>query len=92
MVVGETVDLQIDFAALLATGETISSATWTAFDLGTNAADTSSFVTGAASTAGAVVTQRVHASVAGASYRLSCQITTSTGHIYIERGNISVVA
>jgi hypothetical protein len=66
-----------DFVNELASGETISGATFTAtVFLGTDASP-SSIVSGSASTSGTVASQMIVDGVEGVTYLLECEITTS---------------
>ncbi len=85
---GETVRLGIDFADLLATGETISTATAA---IRTAAGVTvAAMLSGSASIDGSRVRQLVTGGTTGMSYKLSFTVTTSTGQTLIEGADLRV--
>lgn len=88
----EIVDVSIDFTNLLATGETIAAANWSALDLNTNTAAPGILQTGGSQIDGAVCSQRIVDGTAWRNYRLSCEITTSEGRVYVERATMEVIA
>ncbi len=82
--VGETVVENFDFISKLASGETISgvptvtATVWSGVD-----ANPGNIVSGAASVAGTVVSQKLTAGVAGVLYLLKCTAGTSAGQTLI---------
>lgn len=86
----EAVFYGIDFSALLADGETISSATPLLRALTKDDAGTAAMLSGSAVITGAVVTQKIINGLAGNTYRFGISITTSTGQIFIDAGDIAV--
>lgn len=76
-VFGETRTYQFDFTSLLASGETISTATTTAAVYSGTDATPANVISGAASFSGAVVSQNITDGVQGVTYSLTCTITTS---------------
>lgn len=88
---GETRALIFDFSSLLATGETISSATTScALYTGTDASP-SSVIVGSASILAANVTQKVSGLVVGNIYILTCHASTSAGQTLILSGYLTVI-
>jgi hypothetical protein len=84
----EAVRLGIDFSKLLATGETISTATVgirTAGGVSTNA-----MLSGGAAISSPIVRQMIVGGVPGTAYKLSFVATTSTGQTFIEGANLLV--
>jgi hypothetical protein len=88
----EVFDLQIDFTALLAPLETISVQAWSCLNSTTGLADNTLLVSGISRVTGSICSQRVSGGEAGSSYIFSCQVTTSTGRVYVEQGKLNVVA
>lgn len=80
--VGETIPATWDFSAQLAVGETISTRTVTATVYSGVDAAPSAIISGAATSSGAVVTQKITAGVSGVIYQLLCQITTSLSNTF----------
>jgi len=81
--VGETEIFSVDYAALLGDGVTITGATWTvSVKRGTDATP-NAMVSGSASIAGSVVSQKLTGGVAGVSYWPICTATTSDGQTII---------
>jgi hypothetical protein len=81
--IGEIVTLSIDFTATLGTGETPVSSTWAAsvaFDSYVFDPNASAIVTGSASIAGNVTTQKFQNLVAGCKYLITVSIMTSQGN------------
>ena len=80
--IGETVDLAWNCTNLLASGETISSASVTATVLSGTDPSPQNIVSGAATISGATVSQTITAGLEGVRYQLVLEITTSTGQIF----------
>lgn len=76
---GESLVLPFDFLSSLALGETISTKVVTATVFSGVDASPSSVISGAATSSGSVVSQKVTGGVLGVIYELLCQITTSAG-------------
>ena len=77
--IDEDFNLAFDFTNRLGTGETISSAPWTAtVHKGTDASP-QNIVNGSATIAGAIVTQKIIDGLDGVTYCLICAATTSAG-------------
>lgn len=74
----ETEILTVDFAALLATGETIASAVWTSTVVSGSDTNPSAMIQGTASISGSKVSQVITAGVPGARYAPICTAQTST--------------
>lgn len=70
---GANKDFSLDWTAMLATGETISTSTW--------AADLAGVTVGSSSIVGAVCTVWLSGGTAGATYKLTNTITTSRGMV-----------
>ena len=84
----ETVRLGVDFANLLATGETISTA---AVSIRTAAGvAVSAMLSGSPVSEGAIVRQLITGGTAGQSYKLSFTVTTSTGQTLVEGADLRV--
>lgn len=75
----EVVALSFDFAALLAAGETVSSASYALSVLAGVDADFAAMLTGTEVISDGIVTRLVRAGLDGVHYRLICTITTSQG-------------
>lgn len=79
-----------EFAARLATGETIQSATFHIEVIeGTDPA-VAAMLLGGATIAGSVVRQKVGAGVVGVRYKVSAHAVTSTGQTLVESGTLEV--
>ncbi len=72
-----------DFTSRLAVGETLSSASTTATVYSGTDASPSAIISGAASIAGAQVTQAITAGTLGVTYLLKCSATTSTSQVLL---------
>ena len=84
----ETVRLGVDFVNLLATGETISTAT---VAIRTAAGVTvAAMLSGSPTTDGSIVRQLITGGTAGQSYKLSFTVTTSTGQTLVEGADLRV--
>ena len=90
--IGETRTYQVDFASLLAAGETISSVATTVASVysGTDASP-SAILSGSASNSGSVVSQKITAGTLGVIYQILLQVTTSTSQILQIVGLIAVI-
>jgi hypothetical protein len=89
--VGETKDYEFDFVSELAEGETISSATVSASVYSGTDATPSNIISGADSTSGTIVTQRITGGVLGVIYILLCEAVTSAGQTLRMYGLLTVV-
>lgn len=88
---GETKTYSFDFAGLLASGETISSATVVATVYSGTDAAPSSIISGSDSTSGSIVSQNITAGTLGVIYELLCTATTSAGQLLQIVGLLAVV-
>jgi hypothetical protein len=86
----EDVKLTFDFVNLLASGETISTASTTAIVHKGTDASPSAIISGAAAISGTRVTQLVIDGTDGVTYCLICQITTSAGQTLDGVGTLKV--
>lgn len=87
----EIVFLGFDFAADLDTGETISGTpTITASLVAGTDPTPSAIISGIPSVVGALVVQRVGGGIAGASYRLTCQITLDSSRVLVLAATLPV--
>jgi hypothetical protein len=87
----EKIKVTFDFSGKFASTETISgSPVLSVVVLRGTDPDYASMLSGSPTVSGAVVTQLIRAGVAGASYFLAAQVTTSTGQILIEKMVLSV--
>lgn len=87
----EAIFLGFDYAADLDTAETLSgSPTVTASLIAGTDPTPSALLSGSPSVVGAVVLQRVVGGVAGASYTLRCQITTSASRVLVLAATLPV--
>lgn len=75
--VGEVINLNFDFVSHLAVTETISTQSVTATVYSGVDVSPSSLVNGSATVSGTIVTQSITGGVAGVTYNLVCNITTS---------------
>jgi len=80
-----------DFTSRLAASETISTKVVTASVYSGTDASPESIIYGAASSSGAIVSQKIGAGVLGVTYLLVCSITTSTGQV-LQLGAYLVIA
>ena len=85
----EVVRLGIDFANLLATGETISTATVTC-RTAAGVDTTTAMISGSKVISGSIVRQLVQGGSAGTTYKLSFLVTTSAGQTLIEGADLRV--
>lgn len=88
---GETKTYYFDFAGLLASGETISSAAVTATVYSGTDANPSAIISGADSTSGSIVSQNITAGTLGVIYELLCAATTSAGQVLQLCGLLAVI-
>jgi len=87
----EAIFYGIDFAALLATGETISSATVALrVTKGTDLAP-AAMLSGSAVIDGSAVKQKLTGGVAGAVYQLGISIVTSNGQTFVEAAPLQII-
>ena len=86
----EIISVGFDFASLLATGETISTAVFGIRSVGANDTGAAAMLSGAATIAGSIATQKIIAGQVGVNYRVSCTITTSAGLKYVESADLAV--
>ncbi len=89
---GEVLALGFDLARLLAGGETITGATFSASVLRGSDATPGAMLAGGATIAGSVVKQHVQGGVPGVYYQVAVTATTSAGNTFIERGTLEVTA
>jgi hypothetical protein len=93
--IGERVIFSLDFALNLASGETITAATWTCtLQQGTDPG-AAARISGGATFAGSVVQQLVDFTSgmsSGARYLLQCAATTSLGEVLIGFAHVTVTA
>lgn len=80
---GETEIFTVDFADLLATGETINSPVWTNVAVGGQDASAGTMIQGAASVSGTKVSQMISGGVPGVRYAPKCTVQTSLGQTLI---------
>ena len=79
----ETYPIAFDFSAVLPTGETISSSTWTATVVSGNDSSPSSILYGSPVITNGTVKQTVTGGNAGVTYQLKASITTSGGSTFL---------
>ena len=89
---GEVEVYTFDFTALLATGETISSTTWTIAELNNVDVSASSRLLGSASYTNTTTSQRVGNCVAGANYRLTATVVTTASQTLSQYSHIACIA
>ena len=87
----EAIYYGIDCAALLGTGETVSSTTPSIRALTFADASEASMLSGAAVIDGSVVKQKIIAGLAGNTYRLGFAVVTSLGQTFVEAADIKVL-
>lgn len=88
---GETVTLAFDFISDLGPTETISTQVVTATVWSGVDASPASMISGAATTSGTIVSQKITAGVIGVVYYLLCTITTSLGQTLQSAGFLAVI-
>ena len=79
--IDEDWNVVFDFTKRLASGETLSSATWTATVHAGTDASPNDIISGAASQSGALSTQKVIDGLEGVTYLLQCEATTSAPQV-----------
>ena len=79
----ETYPVAFDFSAVVPTGETISSSTWTATVVSGNDSSPSSLLYGSPVISGGTVKQTVTGGNSGVTYSLKASITTSGGSTFL---------
>ena len=87
----ETKTYAFDFSSLLAVGETISTAVVAASVYSGADASPSSLISGTATIASAIVTQKITAGTEGVIYELACSVTTSAGQTLRLPGYLAVL-
>lgn len=87
----ETKLYAFDFSSLLAVGETLSTASVAASVYSGTDASPSSLISGSASIASAIVSQKITAGTAGVIYELACTVTTSAGQTLVLPGYMVVL-
>jgi len=87
---GETQTYTFDFASQLAVGETISTQSVAATVYSGTDASPSSIISGSASAAGTVVSQKLTAGTVGVIYTLVCTITTSASQTLQLAGYLAI--
>lgn len=90
--VGETVPRGFDLVRLLEAGETVAAVVFSVSVLRGVDAEAAAMVSGAATFAGSKVQQKIVGGVAGNYYEVQASVTTTAGHVYIERATLEVVA
>lgn len=92
---GETEVFTVDFSALLATGETITSAAWSISVVSGSDPSAASMIDGSASISGSKVSQLITGGVSDVTYAPICTANTSLGQVLIlpdpGRGFLQVV-
>ena len=87
----EAIFYGIDFSSLMATGETVSSASVTlrplTFDDGSSAA----MISGSAIITSNVVAQKIIAGLDGNTYRVAFSVVTSAGQTLVETADLEVI-
>ena len=86
----EVKPLSFDFSQVLASGETISTATCTVLVIDGTDPTPSNILSGGASIIGSKIYQQVQSGVAGVTYRLVATITTSAGNTLVALGDLPV--
>lgn len=88
----ETVTLGFDMSNLLVHGETLSTATFaTSVKTGVDPA-AAAMVSGTATIDGLKAMNKITAGVIGVVYEVEATVTTSNANIYVERGDLTVIA
>ena len=88
---GETKTYEFDFAADLATAETISTQNVTATVYSGTDASPSNLLSGSTTASGTVVSQNITGGTVGVIYKLLCNITTSAGQTLERSGYLAVI-
>ena len=86
----ESITVSIDFANLLATGETISSASFTSAVSTGQDTNPSAMISGSTTVTGTICMQRVIGGLAGVSYIISAVALTNLGNTYVGSGLMPV--
>ena len=86
----EVKPLSFDFSQVLASGETISTATCTVLVIDGTDSNPSNVLSGGTSIIGFKVYQQVQSGVAGVTYRLVTTVTTSAGNTLVALGDLPV--
>jgi len=86
----EVKSLSFDFSQVLASGETISTATCTVVVIDGTDTNPSNILSGGTTIIGFKVYQQVQNGVAGVTYRLVATITTSVGNTLVALGDLPV--
>ena len=86
----EAIFYGISFAALLNTGETVSSSTVSLRALVREDPATAAMLSGAAILDGSTVKQKIIGGLAGNTYRLGISIVTSAGQTFVESADIAI--
>jgi bifunctional N-acetylglucosamine-1-phosphate-uridyltransferase/glucosamine-1-phosphate-acetyltransferase GlmU-like protein len=88
--VAENKPLSFEFSEVLASGESLSTASCSVIVLDGTDASPSSLLSGSATITGTKVYQRVHNGTAGVTYRIIVTVTTSAGSTLVAVGDIPV--
>ena len=88
--VAEIKPLSFDFSQVLASGETLSTASCSVLVIDGVDASPSSLLSGGTSIIGSKVYQQVQSGVAGVTYRLVVTVTTSSGSTLVALGDLPV--
>lgn len=80
-----------DFASLIASGETLSTAVTTATVHSGTDSSPSAVISGSASISGTKVTQKLIAGTLGVTYLITCTVTTSAGQTLVLEGFLPIV-
>jgi hypothetical protein len=86
----EVKPLSFDFSQVLASGETLSTASCSALVIDGTDPTPSNLLSGGTSIIGSKVYQQVHNGVAGVTYRLVATVTTSAGNTLVALGDLPV--
>ena len=88
--VAENKPLSFEFSEVLASGESLSTASCSVIVLDGTDASPSGLLSGSATITGTKVYQRVHNGTAGVTYRIIVTVTTSAGSTLVAVGDIPV--
>ena len=88
----EIVPVTFDFTADIATAATVTVSSVSVALLNGTDATPSALLNGAATAAGAVVTQWIKDGVAGCSYKITCVVTASDGQTLTQTASVTVIA
>ena len=86
----EVKPLSFDFSQVLASGETLSTASSSVIVIDGTDASPSKLLSGGTTIIGSKVYQQVHNGTAGVTYRLICTVTTSAGSTLVAVGDLPV--